>query len=93
MFTEDEMKAQTNEAKRAEAAIYFFVETVHTLESNGWKRDPRESSNPWNWWRNPEVAEGSCSLGAALHYEHARQDRIRPMVLVGDEGKESSNGK
>lgn len=80
---EIEMNAQKNEAKRAEAAIYFFLETIHTLESNGWKRD-ESGSQPWYWWRNPDVAEGSCTLGAALHYEHVRQNRIRPLTLVGD---------
>lgn len=82
-WDEARMKAQTNEAKRAEAAIYFFVETVHTLESNGWKRD-EAGSQPWYWWRNPDVTDGSCTLGAALRYEHERQGRIRPLRLKGD---------
>jgi len=83
-WNEAAMEAQTNEAKRAEAAIYFFVESVHTLESNGWVRDQRDKSNPWYWWRNDAVTAGSCTIGAALHYEHVRQNRERPLHLVGD---------
>jgi hypothetical protein len=85
VWGEAEMEAQTDEAKRAEAAIYLFTECVHNLESHGWIRQPQEAGNPWYWWRNSAVATGLCSIGAALRYEHARQNRERPLILDGYE--------